>query len=153
MHIAFTTNKIDEMIDFYVNKLGGELKVLVRFKAYLHSDDRPEMQQMARTCPEGIFNAYIEISPGQFIELFPEFPQQKEHVGFNEHLGYSHFALLTEDIQKTYQYFSDAGIPTLTNISKGPSGTWQFWAQDPDGNRFEIMQYTEASFQVTGHID
>ncbi len=27
------------------------------------------------------------------------------------------------------------------------------WVHDPDGNKFEIMQYTDKSFQVVGHIE
>lgn len=153
MHIAYYTNKWDEMINFYTNKLGGTLKVLVRYKAYLDRDDRPSMQEIARKDPERVFNAYIELAPGQFIELFPKHEGQKDHIQFNEHLGYSHFALLVDDIEATYKAFEEKGITIISKISKGPSGTWQFWAQDPDGNRFEMMQYTQDSYQVVGHID
>ena len=27
------------------------------------------------------------------------------------------------------------------------------WIHDPDGNRIEIMQYTDESFQITGNIE
>ena len=30
MHIAFFTDQIEAMMDFYINKLGAKLKVLVR---------------------------------------------------------------------------------------------------------------------------
>lgn len=31
MHVAFFTDKMDEMIDFYCNKLGATLKTVVRY--------------------------------------------------------------------------------------------------------------------------
>ena len=46
-----------------------------------------------------------------------------------------------------------AGIEPDTDISKGPSGTYQQWYHDPDGNKFEVMQYTEDSWQLRGHMD
>ena len=27
------------------------------------------------------------------------------------------------------------------------------WIHDPDGNRIEMMQYTDESFQITGNIE
>ena len=48
MHIAFFTDRMEEMVDFYTNTLGGILKVLTRYKAYLNRPDRPEMQAVAR---------------------------------------------------------------------------------------------------------
>ena len=35
----------------------------------------------------------------------------------------------------------------------GNSHTWQMWIHDPDGNRIEMMQYTDESFQITGNIE
>ena len=38
-----------------------------------------------------------------------------------------------------------------TPITKGPSETYQMWLHDPDGNKFEIMQFTDKSIQVVGN--
>lgn len=35
----------------------------------------------------------------------------------------------------------------------GQSETWQMWIHDPDGNKFEIMQYTDKSLQHHGNIE
>lgn len=153
MHVSFYVKDFDKVLDFYVNKLGLKLKVLVRYKAYLERDDRPHMQAIARKDPDRIFNAYIEIAEGQYIELFPATENQKPHSEWNEFIGYSHYALIVDDIHATYQNILDAGITPETRLSKGPSETWQFWVKDPEGNYFEIMQYTEESYQVNGHID
>lgn len=154
MHIAFFTNQMDEMLDFYVNKLGAKKKVVVKYGVYLNRDDRPAMQEIARVDPERIFNAYLEIAPGQFLELFPTDAKPKpgaEGTDWDGLNGYSHFALLVEDIFQTREELLQAGIQPDTDISKGPSETYQMWIHDPDGNKFEIMQYTENSIQVKGN--
>ena len=138
-------------MDFYINKLGAKLKVLVRYKDYLEREDRPAMQQIAKQDPERIFNVYLEITPGQFIELFPAKEDQKSHPQWNEYQGYSHFALLVDDIFKTKEELLAAGVSLASDISKGPSETWQMWVSDPDGNKFEILQYTENSVQIKGN--
>ncbi len=152
MHVSFYTDRFEEMLDFYTNKLGGKQKVIVRFKEYLNRPDRPQFQEIAKSDPERIFYTYIELAPGQFIELFPAMPNQKEHSTWNEYKGYSHFALLVDDIYKTREELKAKGITPVTDISKGPSNTYQMWIADPDDNRFECMQYTEDSWQVRGHM-
>lgn len=153
MHIALYTSNMDEMIDFYCNKLGLNQKVIVRYKSYKGMNNRPEKAKLAEENPESIFNVYIEIAEGQFLELFPAKPNQKAHTAYNEYVGYSHFALLVDDIFETRERLVNAGIYPDTEPSKGPSETWQMWYHDPDGNKFEVMQYTEKSYQVVGHID
>ena len=69
MHVAFYTEHFDEMMDFYTNKLGLPVKVLTRFSSYRDSSDRPAMQKAALENPDRIFNAYIELAPGQFMCL------------------------------------------------------------------------------------
>lgn len=151
MHTSFYTNHYDEMIDFYCNKLGLKQKVVVRWKEYKGRADRPMMAAKAESDPEGIFYTYIEIAQGQFIELFPAEPNQKPHTKWNEHIGYSHIALMVDDIFDAQKELLDAGIQPDTEPSKGPSETWQMWLHDPDGNKFEMMQFTEKSWQVVGH--
>ena len=153
MHISFYTENLERMLDFYVNKLGARQKVIVRWKEYANRPDRSEMYEKAKSDPEGIFYVYLEITPGQFLELFPSQGNQKPHREWNEDLGYSHFALLVDNIYKTCKEMKAAGIEPDTDISKGPSGTYQQWYHDPDGNKFEVMQYTEDSWQLRGHLE
>lgn len=148
MHIAFYTRQFDAMLDFYCHKLGGKIKSITRYNVYLDRDDRPFQQKIAQEDPQRIFNAYIELAPLQFIELFPAFAQQKEHPAFNEHIGYSHFALTVQDIYQTQAELIAAGVIPDTPITKGPSETYQMWLHDPDGNKFEIMQFTNRSIQL-----
>ena len=52
MHVSFYTAKYDEMIDFYVNKLGLKQHVLVKWKEYKGRTDRPQMAARAEADPE-----------------------------------------------------------------------------------------------------
>ena len=153
MHIAFYTDRMDEMIKFYTEKLGASIKVCTKYKQYIDRDDRPYFQKIAQQDPEKVFNVYLEIAPGQFVELFPKMPDQADDVGWNERLGYSHYALTVDDIFETRKTLEERGVVFDSEISKGPSQTYQMWMHDPDGNMFEIMQYTQNSYQVKGHID
>jgi Lactoylglutathione lyase and related lyases len=154
MHIAFFTDNMDEMIDFYINKLGCKIKTLTRYSSYKDRPDRGKYYERAQTNPNGIFNTYIELAPNQFLELFPKEDEQKPHQEqFSDSLGYGHFALTVDDIFEARKILESRGVKFLTEISKGPSETYQMWTRDPDDNWFEIMQFTEKSYQVVGHID
>ena len=96
---------------------------------------------------------YVEVAPGQFIELFPKKEGQKKHPAFNENIGYSHFGTTVKDIFATRDFLVSKGVKILSGPQIGNSHTWQMWIADPDDNRIEIMQYTEESYQLTGHID
>lgn len=150
MHIALFTRQMDEMIKFYTEKLGAEVKYKATLRGYLDRDDRPEMQAAARMNPDAVLNVYLEIAPQQFLEFFPANPAMAEDAAWNSRLGYSHFAVMVDDIFEAYEEFMGKGVPIDNPPSKGPSETWQFWCTDPDGNRFEVMQYTEKSYQLVG---
>ncbi|MBQ6215097.1 MAG: hypothetical protein IJJ67_06740 [Oscillospiraceae bacterium] len=42
------------------------------------------------------------------------------------------------------------GILGCGKIAMGIENTWQMWMHDPDGNPFEVMEYTPQSYQITG---
>lgn len=153
MHVALNTEHFDEMVEFY-QKLGGKIKAVTKFKVYLNRDDRSGLKEIAQKNPEGIFSIYMEMADGQFIEFFlPNPAQSKNEAKWNSQFGISHYAFTVDDIFKAREELKDLGITPDTEPSKGPSETWQMWLSDPDGNKFEIMQYTDKSFQVIGHID
>ena len=151
MHVSFFTDQLDVMRDFYENKLGLKAKIVTKAKLY-KGLNRGYYSEVADIDPERVIIVYIEIAPGQFIELFPKNEGQGPHDEWNQNLGYSHFALLVDDIYKTKEELIANGVELDTDISKGPSETYQMWVHDPDGNKFEIMQYTDKSFQVVGNI-
>lgn len=153
MHLSFYTDQMDIMRDFYENKLGLKAKIIMRYKAYKGNTNRLAWAKRAETMPEEIAYIFIEIAPGQYLELFPRAENQGEHVQPNSRLGYSHFALMVDDIHKTREELVAAGVEIDVEPNKGQSETWQMWIHDPDGNKFEIMQYTENSLQHHGNID
>ncbi|MDQ0362059.1 VOC family protein [Breznakia pachnodae] len=151
MHVSFFTKDLNAIRDFYENKLGLKAKMVIPFGLYKGTGRGP-FAEMAETKDENdTAFIYIEIAPGQFLEFFPAMENQIEHSKWNERMDYSHFALLVDDIYKTRKAMEAKGIEFDTEISKGPTGTYQMWLQDPDGNKFEIMQYTKESLQVLGY--
>ena len=152
MHVSFFTDNMDKIRDFYENKLGFKAKMIIRYKMY-KGMNRGYFSEMAKTNPEDIAILYIEVAPNQFIEFFPkregQLPHRKE---WNENVDYSHYAILVDDIFAAKDELLKAGVELDTDIRKGPTETYQFWISDPDGNKLEIMQFTENSLQVKGML-
>ena len=69
-------------------------------------------------------------------------------------MGFTHFSLEVNDIQAFRQNIIDRrGREYLdTDIKQCLDNTLQMWMHDPDGNLFEIMEYTSESYQVVGRI-
>lgn len=151
MHVSFFTDNMERTRDFYENKLGLTPKMIVKFSVYKEQPDSV-FYQMAQTNPDDICIIYFEIAPGQFIECFPKMPNQKPRdKEWNSRLGYSHCALLVDDIHETRDELVNLGIEIDVEPNIGSSKTWKMWIHDPDGNKFEIMQYTEESVQIKGN--
>jgi len=150
MHVSFYTENLERIREFYEDKLGLKPKMIVRFGAYKDNKESG-FYKMALTNPDDICIIYIEIAPGQFIEFFPKWFEMKPKEDWNVRLGYGHFALLVDDIHETRDELVRRGVEIDVEPNIGNSHTWQMWIHDPDGNRFEIMQYTEDSFQVKGN--
>ena|GEM_PF-8881 len=92
---------------------------------------------------------YIEIAPHQYIELFHTDGQTlKEDRHLSDSFGYQHICIEVEDIHKAWEAVIDNGLTPDTDISLGAAGAYQFWLVDPDGNRLELMQYTDDSLQL-----
>ena len=137
MHLSFYTDQMDEMRDFYENKLGLKAKIIMRYEAYKGKKDRGAWAQRAETNPKDIAYIFIELAPGQYLELFPK----------------ADYQLMVDDIHETREELVKAGIEIDIEPNKGQSETWQMWIHDPDGNKFEIMQYTDKSLQHHGNIE
>ena len=93
-------------------------------------------------------------NPGYFIELFYGDGQELKRVPNFEDIGYTHFAIIVDDIQALHDRIVSLGGEKYldTGISLGMDETYQMWMHDPDGNKFEFMQYTEKSFQLVGRL-
>ena len=92
------------------------------------------------------FGRYLEIADKTFIELF-EYPNK----GPAQNSGLAHFCLETEDMDGLMAHLSAQGV-AYTPKKQGADFTWQIWLDDPDGNKFEVHQYTEKSMQQHGGV-
>ena len=90
------------------------------------------------------FGFYMEVCPGTYVEIFED-PKLGEVVNN----GIVHFCLETDDIDKVISDLTARGVD-VTPKKMGVDNTWQCWLEDPDGNRFEVHQYTETSTQRLG---
>lgn len=152
MHVSFFVKDMDKMIDFYVKGLGAKIKMAIRYKSYLNDPDSAFYLDALKT-PDDYCIVYLEIAPMQFIELFPAKDEQKKHPAFNEQVGYSHFGIIVRDIFMTRAMLAGNGVRIDMEPNIGNSRTWKMWIRDPEDNRIEIMQYTDESYQIIGHID
>jgi len=92
------------------------------------------------------FGAYLEIAEGNYLEIFEE--KSLTQVVNN---GLVHFCLETEDMDALTRTLAERGVE-FTEKKFGADNTWQIWLTDPDGNRFEVHEYTPASTQLTGGV-
>lgn len=92
---------------------------------------------------------YIEAAPRQYIELFYS-PQAELGAAPDtaKCSGYQHMCLEVSDMQKAREACLANGITPDTDISLGLDNSYQMWLTDPDGNRIELMQYTDRSVQL-----
>lgn len=153
MHLSFYTDQMDKMRDFYENKLGLKAKIIMKYGAYKGQTSRGAWAEQAKINPDGIAYIFIELAPRQYLELFNRADHQLEHEMPDTRLGYSHFALMVDDIFEAREELVKAGIEIDIEPNKGQSETWQMWIHDPDGNKFEIMQYTDLSLQHHGNVE
>lgn len=122
-HISIKTKDLDQSIAYY-SKLG--FSTVFRFT------------RSGADC-----GAYLQITPGNYIEIFED--TSLTQVVNN---GIAHFCLEVESIDTIMAQLTSAEV-SFTPKKLGCDSTWQIWLSDPDGNQFEIHQYTEKSMQLT----
>lgn len=94
---------------------------------------------------------YIEVAPHQYIELFHNVGRTlEEKRDLSNNYGYQHICLEVEDIHKAWDAVVANGLTPDTQISYGADNSYQFWLVDPDGNRLELMEYSDKAFQING---
>jgi catechol 2,3-dioxygenase-like lactoylglutathione lyase family enzyme len=90
-----------------------------------------------------LFGFYLQVAPGQFIEIFKADPAAK--IGGQR---IHHFCLEVDDLDAMRDALIKHGAE-VTQKKKGCDETWQFWCKDPDGVDLEFQQYTPKSSQFT----
>jgi lactoylglutathione lyase len=123
-HVCLHTKDLSKSVEYYT-KLG----FTVSFKFTRNGND---------------FGVYLEMAPGNFIEIFED-----RNLGPVVNNRIAHFCLETESIDSVIEQLSAAQVP-FTPKKLGCDGTWQIWLTDPDGTQFEVHQYTGKSMQLIG---
>jgi len=120
-HVAFRITNLEQSLDFYCGKLGFR-----------------EAFRLDRAGEPSPWIVYIQVVPGQFIELFPGAGDEGYRPGAAA--GYNHFSLGVDDMEATLRELRTRGLETPGEATQGIDGNWQYWITDPDGNRIELMQ-------------
>jgi lactoylglutathione lyase/glyoxylase I family protein len=123
-HVCVHVSNINTAMDFYGKKLGLPVKFIFEKKGRLGG-------------------AYFEIGNSTFIEVF-EVPDLKV-----VNTGIAHFCLETDDMDAFMRDMKSKGL-ACSDKKLGCDESWQTWLQDPDGNKFEVHEYTGKSYQRHG---
>ncbi len=162
-HLGFNCRDIEKSIAFYRDIMGcrekftltyGDVADDVRRKCDAEGKEYPFYLQGMKRMENTKWSVYMAFTENTFIELF-YVPNAKIRRVPNAqlHLNYTHFALEVSDLKAfRNQVIKRGGASYIeTEIERGLENTYTMWMHDPDGNRFEIMEYTPESYQVVGH--
>ena len=132
-HLCFFTDNYQQMVNFYQQKLG--LKLKFTFKG----------------ADEQEFGCYFEAGDLSFIEIFDQAGAIKQWGGQLKELDqegrYQHFCLQVDGLEAECAALKQKGVE-ITPIKVGMDESKQAWIADPDGNRIELMAYTDKSWQL-----
>jgi len=135
-HINFFTNDLSKIIDFYVNKLGMQVKFTLNNTSGV------------------AFGYYFGCGNSTFLEFFDQRLAVEFWGGKVESLSpgtrYKHFCLEVTGLDVYCENLRDKGVE-VTAISVGMDNSRQAWVSDPDGNAIELMEYGPISLQLTGN--
>ena len=125
-HTCLQVSDVHRSIEFYSQKLA----LPVRFTFEKHGK---------------LNGAYFDCGNSSYIEIF--------EVPFTQVTNTTlvHFCFETDNIDQFIAGMKAKGVD-CTEKKIGSDETWQTWLQDPDGNKFEIHQYTPKSFQRAGGV-
>ena len=155
-HINFPTQKWDEMVDFYVNVCGFD-QAFVIYSADMKKMFGQEVLPGDDKLPQ---ITYIRVSPNSYIELWNAGLEKERKIHKDPNSPFHHFALLTEDLERTCRDLAAKGHPLVNNPIEakpiclepftpymGEDGCLIAWMEDPDGHYIEVMQLSGRSVQ------
>ena len=133
-HLNFLTNDLPRIIDFYVDKLGMNIKFTLNNK-----QGQP-------------FGYYFGCGNTTFLEFFDQAMAVEVWGGNVAELTagtrYKHFCLEVTGLDEYCKMLKSKNVP-VSEISMGMDNSRQAWIADPDGNAIELMEYGAASLQLT----
>ncbi len=124
-HVAFRVRDLEASIAWYAAAFGAR----EAFRAN-RDDGTPQL-------------VYIELVPGQFIELFPGGRNRPTEPA--ERLGYAHTCLLVDDLTATLAHLATLGVTPTAPPRAGRAAQQLAFITDPDGNSLELMAIPPGS--------
>ncbi len=112
-HLAFSTPKYAEMMQFYTQTLGFQEAFSNK-----NADGQPTL-------------TYLQASRNTFVELMP--------AGPNRAAGFTHFGIHVDDVNAVAARLRERGLQVGVPRTIG-SGSLTVAVTDPDGNRLEISE-------------
>ena len=162
-HIGFNCKDLETSIRFYCDILGCTHKFTLTY-GDLADGIAEEAKQAGKKPPFYVkimkkrmcntkWCVYLELTEGNFIELFNLTSAKRPRIPTQKDLNYTHYALEVEDLKTVReQIIASGGSQYIdTEPKRSVDNTWQMWMHDPDGNKFELMEYTPESLQVVGN--
>lgn len=123
-HACFTVSNLERSIAFYRDGLGLE-------PAFDFTNDEGRR-----------YGIYLHAGGRGFVELFEgQLGERADGQSFR------HICLEVDDIEATVAALRERGVE-VSDPKLGLDHSWQAWIADPDGNRFELHQYTAESWQA-----
>ena len=135
-HIALRAKNMEHMEKFYTEKLGFK-------KAFDLLDENNE-----------VWISYFSVAPGQYIEVFPgaEFFPHKNYTGDNRKCNRSHFHACFETPARhtAIEDLESKGlfVGRTPDDSVGLCKSYCQFVTDPEGNEWELMEFTPESMQL-----
>ena len=126
-HIALKVKDLGKALDFYQKRLGFE------YFLDLKRDDGT------------VWIVYLRLSDSQYLELFPG--AETDRAPGREANGVNHLCFEIEDMHATVARMKANGITMLSEIKTGLDGNLNAWIEDPDGNRWEMMEMAKDCIQ------
>ena len=162
-HLGFNCSDLEASIAFYRDIMGCREKFTLTWddladdmskKAAEKGEKEPfYLNAMRQRLAGKKWSVYMSWTDNTFIELFYVPSAKRKHPADSQKdLNYTHFSLEVDNLKAFYdQVIARGGAKYIDKeIEMGLENTWVFWMHDPDGNRFEIMEYTPTSYQVIG---
>lgn len=119
-HVAFRVPDLEASIRWYEAAFGAR----EAFRAN-RADGSPQL-------------VYIELAPGQFIELFPGGKNRSEEPA--DPIGYAHVCVVVDDLDGTLAHLATLGVTPAAPARTGRAGQRLAFVADHDGNRIELME-------------
>ncbi len=160
-HLGFNCKDLEKSIAFYRDIMGYTEKFTLTYGDIVKDLERecaeqgekePIYLKALRKFSDKKWSVYMQWNEDSFIELFYAMGANRPRIPGNRDLNYTHYSLEVDDIRAFRKMLEARGGAKYfdTEITRGMENTWQFWMHDPDGNKFEIMEYTPESYQIAG---